>query len=134
MLLGGAHFVDGETIMKNVRSLGINFKAISLLVAPDDPRFLSDLGPVANYVMVPGQWESNLDFAKFSPFGNITSAQFLSEFTSRFGITPNYEAAEAYATGLTLEKAMFDSGSLDNTVVRNQLATEDFYTFFGASR
>ena len=131
VLLGGAHFVDGETIMKNVRSLGINFKAISLLVAPDDPHFLSDLGPVANYVMVPGQWESNLEFAKFSPFGNITSAQFLSEFTSRFGIPPNYEAAAAYETGLALEKAIFDSGSLDNTVVRNQLATEDFYTFYG---
>ncbi|HKM50176.1 MAG TPA: amino acid ABC transporter substrate-binding protein [Candidatus Bathyarchaeia archaeon] len=131
VLLGGAHFVDGETIMKNIRSLGINFKAIALLVAPDDPRFKSDLGPVANYVMVPAQWESNLDFSKFSPFGNITSTQFVSEFTSRFGIVPNYEAAEAYATGLTLEKAVYDSGSLDNTVVRNQLGTENFYTFYG---
>jgi branched-chain amino acid transport system substrate-binding protein len=131
VLLGGAHFVDGETIMKNVRSLGINFKAIALLVAPDDPRFLSDLGPVANNVMVPSMWEPNLDFSKFSPYGNMTSSQFVSEFTSRFGIAPNYQAAEAYATGLTLQKAIYDSGSLDNTVVRNQLATEDFYTFYG---
>ena len=131
VLLGGAHFVDGETIMKNVKSLGINFKAIALLVAPDDPRFQSDLGPVANYVMVPGQWEPNLDYSKFSPFGNITSSQFVSQFTTRFKITPNYEAAEAYATGLTLEKGIYDSGSLDNTIVRNQLASENFYTFYG---
>jgi branched-chain amino acid transport system substrate-binding protein len=131
VLLGGAHFVDGETIMKNVRSLGINFKAIVLLVAPDDPHFQTDLGSAANYVMAPAQWETNLEFTSSSPFGNITSAQFVSEFTSRFGVAPNYEAASAYATGLTLEKAVVDSGSLDNTVVRNQLASEDFYTFYG---
>ena len=131
VLLGGAHFVDGETIMKNVKSLGIDFKAIALLVAPDDPRFLTDLGPVSNYVMVPAQWEPNLDFSKFSAYGNLTGPQFLSQFSSKFGITPNYEAAEAYATGLTLQKAIYDSGSLDSTVVRNRLATEDFYTFYG---
>jgi len=131
VLLGGAHFVDGETIMKNVRSLGINFNAIVLLVAPDDPRFLSDLGSVSNYVITPGQWEPNLEFTSFSAYGNITSAQFFSKFTSRFGITPNYEAAQAYAAGLILQKAIYDSGSLDNTVVRNQLGQEDFYTFYG---
>ena len=131
VLLGGGHFVDGETIMKNIRSLGIDFKAVVLLVAPDDPHFQPDLGSAANYVMGPAQWETNLEFTSFSPFGNVTSVQFVSEFKSRFGIAPNYEAASAYATGLTLEKAIYDSGSLDNTVVRNQLATEDFYTFYG---
>jgi branched-chain amino acid transport system substrate-binding protein len=55
----------------------------------------------------------------------------VSQFTTRFKITPNYEAAEAYATGLTLEKGIYDSGSLDNTIVRNQLASENFYTFYG---
>ena len=44
---------------------------------------------------------------------------------------PNYEAAEAYATGLTLQKAIYDSGSLDSTVVRNQMSGENFYTFYG---
>jgi branched-chain amino acid transport system substrate-binding protein len=129
--LGGAHFVDGETIMKNVRSLGINFPAIVLISAPDDPRFQTDLGSVANYVMLPGGWEPNLEFTSFSPYGNITSAQFVSEFTSRYGIAPSYIAAQGYAAGLVLQKAVFDSGSLNNTVVRNQLATEDFYTFYG---
>jgi branched-chain amino acid transport system substrate-binding protein len=131
ILLGGAHFVDGETIMKDVKSLGIKFKAVALLVAPDDPRFLSDLSSVANAVMVPAQWEPNLDFSKFSPYGNMTGPQFVSQFTAKFGITPNYEAAEAYATGLTLQKAVSDSGCIDSTVVRNQLNNEDFYTFYG---
>lgn len=132
VLIGGAHFVDGENIMKGIQSLGIKFQAISLLVAPDDPHFLSDLGSLANGVMVPAQWEPNLDFSSFSPYyGNITGHQFNSTFYNTFGIVPNYEAAEGYATGLTLEKAIYDSGSLNSTVVRDQLATENFYTFYG---
>jgi len=132
VILGGAHFVDGETIMKNIQSLGLHFKMVSLLVAPDDPHFLSDLGSLANNVVAPSQWESNLDFTHFSPYyGNITSQQFLSEFQSKFSMAPNYEAAEAYNTGLVLQKAIYDSGSLNSTVVRNQISSEDFYSFYG---
>jgi branched-chain amino acid transport system substrate-binding protein len=133
VLIGGAHFVDGETIMKNLQSLGIHLDLVSLLVAPDDPHFLSDLGSLANGVTVPSQWEPNLNFSQFSPyFGNITSGeQFYSRFMSTYGIAPNYEAAEAYATGLVLEKGIIDSGSLNSTVVRQQLSTENFYTFYG---
>jgi branched-chain amino acid transport system substrate-binding protein len=132
VVLGGAHFVDGETIMKNIQSLGLHFKMVSLLVAPDDPHFLSDLGSVANNVVAPSQWESNLDFTHFSPYyGDITSSQFASQFQSKFNMAPNYEAAEAYNTGLALQKAISDSGSLNSTVVRNQMANEDFYSFYG---
>jgi branched-chain amino acid transport system substrate-binding protein len=133
VLIGGAHFVDGETIMKNLQSLGIHLDLVSLLVAPDDPHFLSDLGNLANGVTVPSQWEPNLNFKQFTPyFGNITSGQqFYSRFMAAYGIPPNYEAAEAYATGLVLEKGIIDSGSLNSTVVRQQLSTENFYTFYG---
>lgn len=133
VLIGGAHFVDGETIMKNINSLGLKLDLVSLLVAPDDPHFLSDLQTLANGVTVPSQWEPNLDFSKFTPyFGNITSGQqFYTRFMNTFGIAPNYEAAEAYATGLVLEKAIIDSGSLNSTIVRQQLSTENFYTFYG---
>jgi branched-chain amino acid transport system substrate-binding protein len=132
VVLGGAHFVDGETIMKNIQSLGLHFKMVSLLVAPDDPHFVSDLGSLANNVVAPSQWESNLDFTHLSPYyGNITSSQFFSQFQSRFNMAPNYEAAEAYNTGLILQKAIYDTGSLNSTVVRNQLSNEDFWTFYG---
>ncbi|MEM3638328.1 MAG: amino acid ABC transporter substrate-binding protein [Conexivisphaerales archaeon] len=133
VLIGGAHFVDGETIMRNLNSLGVKLDLVSLLVAPDDPHFLADLGPLANGVTVPSQWEPNLDFSKFSPyFGNIANGQqFYNRFMSLYGIAPNYEAAEAYATGLVLEKAIIDSGSLNSTIVRQQLSSENFYTFYG---
>jgi branched-chain amino acid transport system substrate-binding protein len=132
VILGGAHFVDGETIMKNIQSLGLHFKMVSLLVAPDDPHFLTDLGSVANNVVAPSQWEQNLDFTHFSPYyGNITSPQFFSQFQSKFNMPPNYEAAEAYNTGLVLQKSISDSGSLNSTVVRNQMGKEDFWTFYG---
>ena len=132
VVIGGAHFADGETIMKNIQSLGLHFKMVSLLVAPDDPHFLSDLGPLANSVVAPSQWESNLDFTHFSPYyGNITGAQFFKQFNSTFNMPPNYEAAEAYNTGLVLEKAISDSGSLNSTVVRAQLSGENIWTFYG---
>ncbi|MDG6900966.1 MAG: amino acid ABC transporter substrate-binding protein [Nitrososphaerota archaeon] len=132
VVLGGAHFVDGETIMKNVQALGLHFKAISLLVAPDDPHFQSDLGTLANNVAAPSQWEANLDFTHFSPYyGNITSLQFFNQFNSTFKMAPNYEAAEAYNSGLVLERAISDSGSLNSTSVRNQLSSENIWTFYG---
>lgn len=119
--------------MKNINSLGLKLDLVSLLVAPDDPHFYSDLQSLANGVTVPSQWEPNLDFSKFSPyFGNISNGQqFYSRFMSTYNIAPNYEAAEAYATGLVLEKAIIDSGSLNSTVVRQQLSSENFYTFYG---
>jgi branched-chain amino acid transport system substrate-binding protein len=87
---------------------------------------------VANAVAVPSQWEANLEFTSFSPYyGNITSRQFNSTFTTKFGMVPNYEAAEGYNTGLVLEKGISDSGSLNSTVVRNQLSSENFWTFYG---
>ncbi|MDV3293387.1 MAG: amino acid ABC transporter substrate-binding protein [Nitrososphaerales archaeon] len=132
IILGGAHFVDGETIMKNIQSLGLHFKMVSLLVAPDDPHFLSDLGSLASNVVAPSQWEFPLDFTHFSPYyGNLTGSQFFKQFQSTFGMDPNYEAAEAYNTGLVLQKGIADSGSLNSTIVRNQLSTENFWTFYG---
>jgi branched-chain amino acid transport system substrate-binding protein len=133
VVLGGAHFVDGETIMKNIQSLGLHFKMVSLLVAPDDPHFLKDLGTLANNVVAPSQWEPNLDYTHLSPYyGTITSSQFFNQFQSKFGMAPNYEAAEGYNTGLVLQKAIEDAGTLDNDAVRSQLGTENFYTFYGA--
>lgn len=132
VVIGGAHFADGETIMKNIQSLGLHFKMVSLLVAPDDPHFLADLGSLANNVVGPSQWEPNLDFTHFSPyFGNITGPQFLSQFQSTYNMPPNYEAAEAYNSGVALQKAIIGSGSLNSTLVRNQLSGENFWTFYG---
>ena len=132
VLIGGAHFADGENIIRGIQSLGLHFNMVSLLVAPDDPHFQTDLGSLSNNVVAPSQWEPNLEFSHFSPyFGNITGSQFLSQFTSAYGTSPNYEGAEGYATGLTLQKAIYDSGSLNSTVVRNQLSTENFWTFYG---
>ncbi len=132
IVLGGAHFADGETIMKNVQSLGLHFKMISLLVAPDDPHFVSDLGSLASNVVAPSQWEAPMDFVHFTPYyGNLSGPQFFSQFQSSFGMPPNYEAAEAFNTGLVLQKAITDSGSLNSTLVRAQLGTENFWTFYG---
>ena len=132
VIVGGAHFADGENIMKGIQALGLHFNMVSLLVAPDDPHFQADLQSLSNNVVAPSQWESNLVFTGFSPYyGNITSSQFASQFTSTFNMAPNYEAAEAYNTGLVLQKAITDSGSLNSTVVRNQLGSENFWTFYG---
>jgi branched-chain amino acid transport system substrate-binding protein len=132
VLIGGAHFADGENIMRGIQSLGLHFKMVALLVAPDDPHFPSDLGSLANNVVGPSQWESNLNFQSFTPYyGNITSPQFASQFQTAYNMAPNYEAAEAYNTGLVLQKAITDSGSLNSTVVRNQLNSENFWTFYG---
>jgi branched-chain amino acid transport system substrate-binding protein len=132
VIIGGAHFADGENIMRGIQSLGLHFNMVSLLVAPDDPHFPADLGSLANGVVAPSQWEPNLVFSSFNPYyGNITSTGFFDQFNSTYSMVPNYEAAEAYNTGLVLQKAITDSGSLNSTVVRNQMGLENFWTFYG---
>src|SRR5581483_5727293 len=59
--LGGGHYPDGATLARQLYDQKANLKFVSILVAPDSPKFAS-LGPAALGVTVPSQWEPEVKF------------------------------------------------------------------------
>ncbi len=129
-LLGGGHYADGATLARQLHDQNAKLKWITILVAPDSPRF-AELGDAAVGVSVPSQWEPQ---AAFKPDFGPTGAAFTKAFTERFKIAPGYHAAGGYAAGLILQHAIETAGSIDQAKVIAALNKMDVTTFFGRTK
>jgi branched-chain amino acid transport system substrate-binding protein len=113
-------------------------KIVSLLVAVTEPSFQSGLGPAANNVTGPSQWESAVNYTPalaatqgFTWFGP-SSADFTTLYKSiHSGLAPTYHSGEAAASLFILAKAIETANSLNTTAVRHALAQMKVMTFFG---
>jgi branched-chain amino acid transport system substrate-binding protein len=126
VLLGGGHFADGSTLARQLYEHKLHLKMISLLVAPDAPKF-AELGDAAQGVTVPSQWETE---AAYKPDFGPTAQQFTKDFEKKTHQTPGYHAAGGYAAGLLLQHAIEQAGSLNTDKVAaalNKMNTTIFY-------
>ena len=129
VLMGGGHYPDGSTLARQLRARKASLKMITLLVAPDSPKW-PELGDAAAGVSVPSQWEPQL--AAKPQFGP-TVADFNKAYTGKYG-EPSYESAGGYATGLILQHAIEQVGSLDPAKVAAALNALDATTFYGRTK
>jgi len=135
-IIGGGHFQDGTTLAKQLFEKRVAVRFVSLLVAPPEPTF-SDIGDAAQYVVGPSQWETQVKYSADSaktagvPYYGITTTDFTSRYTAKFGAPPSYHSAGGYAAGLTLQKALEDAGSTDPEKVKAALDKLDVMTFYG---
>jgi len=128
VLLGSGHLDDSLVLMKQVKSLGLNFKGIGLSVGPSTPEFHNALAADSEYVFSGVQWVP--EQKDTGPV--IGSAQdYTNAFKQKYNILPEYHNAEATAGGLALQLAIEKAGSLDKDKVRDTLAALDQETFFG---
>jgi len=127
VLIGGGHFADGSTLARQLHEQNMNLKMVSLLVAPDVPKF-KQLGAAAYGVSVPSQWEPTV---KFTPDFGPSAAAFTKAYQSRFHVKPGYHAAGGYAAGLVLEHAIEKAGSLKTDKVAAALNKMNATTFYG---
>lgn len=127
VLLGGGHFADGSTLTRQIHEQNMNLKMVTLLVAPDVPKF-QELGDAAYGVSVPSQWEPEV---AFSPDFGPSAEAFTQAYQKRFDVKPGYHAAGGYASGLVLQHAIEQAGSLDTDKVAAQLNKMDATTFYG---
>jgi branched-chain amino acid transport system substrate-binding protein len=129
-LLGGGHYADGATLTRQLHEQKANLKWVTLLVAPDSPKF-AQLGDAADGIITPSQWEPQVTFKpQFGP----TSAAFTKEFTDKFKIAPGYHAAGGYAAGIILQHAIEQANSIDPNKVTEALNKMDVTTFFGLTK
>ncbi|NLF66067.1 MAG: ABC transporter substrate-binding protein [Chloroflexi bacterium] len=135
-ILGGGHFQDGSTFVKQLHEKNVDVKMVVLLVAPPEPSF-AELGEAAIGVIGPSQWEPQADFNPEAAseagmeFYGPSSGEFTEMFVAEYGEDPSYHAAGGYVACLLLQKAIEDAGSLDSSAVRDALDAMDVVTFFG---
>jgi branched-chain amino acid transport system substrate-binding protein len=129
-LLGGGHYADGATLARQLHEQKAGLKWVTLLVAPDSPKF-AELGDAAAGISVPSQWEPQ---ATFKPDFGPTSAAFTKEFTAKYKIAPGYHAAGGYAAGMILQHAIETANSVDPNKVTAALNKMDVTTFFGHTK
>ncbi len=128
--LGGGHYPDGATLARQMHDQKAPLKWISILVAPDSPKFAT-LGDAALGITVPSQWEPAVQYKpQFGP----TVAEFAKEFESKFNIGVDYHAASGYQQGLLLQKAIEEAGTIDPEKVAAKLNHMDVTTFFGTNK
>lgn len=127
VLIGGGHFADGSTLARQLHEQKMKLKLVSLLVAPDVPKF-AELGAAAYGITVPSQWEPEVTFKpQFGP----TAAAFTKAYEARFHQKPGYHAAGGYAAGLVLQHAIEEAGSLNTDKVAAALNKMDATIFYG---
>jgi branched-chain amino acid transport system substrate-binding protein len=141
VLIGGGHFADGQLLALQMRQLGIEVKAASILVAPTLPAFYEALGDMANGFMAPAHWEIGVTFGlETTPEGmewfGPTQEEFIGSVREISGGTdPDYHAACGGAAILAYVKAieMADriARSLDTDAVRVAMAFLNFMSFYG---
>ena len=130
VLLGGGHYADGSTLARQVYSHKVPLKMVTLLVAPDSPKW-GELGDAAVGVIVPSQWEPQTAFkAQYGPSG----ADFAKAYTGKYNAPPSYESAGGYACGLVLQRAIEQAGGTDTAKVAAALNATDITTFYGRTK
>jgi branched-chain amino acid transport system substrate-binding protein len=126
-VLGGGHYSDGATLARQMHDQKANMKWVSLLVAPADDKF-GELGKAALGVTVPSQWELQVNYKpQFGP----STAEFAKAFQDKFHAKADYHAASGYTSGVVLQHAIEQAGSIDPEKVAAALNGMDITTFFG---
>jgi branched-chain amino acid transport system substrate-binding protein len=126
-MLGGGHYSDGATLARQMHDQKANMKWVSILVAPADDKF-GELGPAALGVTVPSQWEVQVNY---KPQLGPTTTEFVKAYEAKFHAKPDYHSASGYTSGVVLQHAIEQAGSIDPEKVTAALNATDITTFFG---
>ena len=128
--LGGGHYSDGATLARQMYDQKANMKWVSILVAPADDKF-GELGAPAMGVTVPSQWEIQVSYKpQFGP----TTAEFAKAFQAKFNAKPDYHSASGYTSGVVLQHAIEQAGSIDQAKVADALNKFDVTSMFGRTK
>ena len=125
--MGGGHYPDGATLARQLYDQKANLRWVSILVAPDSPKFAT-LEQAALGISVPSQWEPEVTY---KPDFGPTPADFKKTFEEKEKLGVDYHAASGYVTGLLLQHAIEEVGSIDPEKVAAELNKLDVTTFFG---
>jgi len=100
-------------------------KALSFTFVPVHPDFAKKVGPFAEGVFGPSQWEPD----ERIPFPG--TAKFIHDFKAFTGKMPSYHAGSAYSACQILEKAILQTQAIDHHKIRDFVSSFDTVTVIG---
>jgi ABC-type branched-subunit amino acid transport system substrate-binding protein len=135
-IMGGGHFADTSTLVKQLYEKKVNAKIFAFLVAPPEPKF-AELGEACYAVVGPSQWEPGAKYSSEAAkaagveWYGPTVAEFVESYKKKYGEEPSYHSAGGYAAGLILQAAIEKAGATDTDKVKQALDDMNLMTFYG---
>ena len=126
LVIVAGHFNESVNMRKALKKVGWYPKAYFATVGPVLQKYDDILGADADLTFASSLWEPTLNFPQ--------SKEFTATFRARYGMTPTYHAATAFAAGQILAKAIKKANSLKRSNIRKALQDLDTYTIIGRYR
>ncbi len=111
--------------LRQLRELNINVKMFASAIGPSSPKFMKELGELAEYVVGRTSWLPT------SALGHPGIAEFVEKYERRYGEEPNYHSANGHIIMQLMAEAVKTAGSFDPEKVREALASMAIYTIKG---
>jgi branched-chain amino acid transport system substrate-binding protein len=126
--VGGGHLNDAIAFVKSAKSLEFCPQATVLTAGPNFPQFAEELGPDAENILGPTQWDASMGWV-----GQYlgTPGEYDQRYQAMWGSIPTYQSAESTAAALALQAGIEAAGSLETDAVRQALRDLDIVTFYG---
>ncbi|MEM7800053.1 MAG: amino acid ABC transporter substrate-binding protein [Chloroflexota bacterium] len=128
VFVGGGHFNDALLFVAAAEELDFNPQGMVITVGPSNPQFVEEVGPMANDIIGPTQWERTMSWE--GPYFGGAEA-YAQLYETMWEEAPTYQAAESTAAGLAIMAAIENADSLEMDAVRTALQTLDIETFYG---
>ena len=125
-LISNSYFADAAAQIRQLRELNINLKIFAGTVGPGLPKFATQLGNTAEYVLGFSQWEPKPAILK-----RPGMKEFIAAYEKRYGVKPNYHAGQSYAALQIFGDAVAKAGSADRDKVWKALRTMKTTTVIG---
>ena len=111
--------------IRQLRELNINVKMFAALRDAEKPKFVEELGGLAEYVVGHSTWQPN------PVLGYPGMKEFIENYEKRHGEKPSFHASEGYAGMQITVAAVKNAGSFDPEKIRDALASITVNTIRG---
>lgn len=118
LLMAGTYYPDAVLIARTAAELNYQPKYMIFTAGVSSAEYGSDLGQLANGIMGTAWWHTTVPFSR----------EWVARYEAEFGRKPDYHSAGGYSSAQVLAQAVEGTGSLDNEVLRDHIATHVFDT------
>lgn len=130
VIVAAGRYEDDVALIRALVEISCGAGVVAAVATPMQA-FWRDLRALADDCIGPSQWEPR---AEGFPDVGPASAVFVERFWQCFGQSPDYPAAQAYATGLILQRCVTLAGTCVDADLREAADTLACRTFYGDFR